>query len=92
LGLRRFALSLAQRGSHRRAWCDNASCESFMKTLTHEEIYAHDYGDRDRLRTSKTLSSVITTAVGFIRRSAIGRPRSSKRPSLSLPAELTERP
>jgi putative transposase len=23
--------------------CDNASCESFMKTLKREEIYANDY-------------------------------------------------
>jgi len=29
---------------------DNASCESFMKTLKHEEIYAHEYRDRDHLR------------------------------------------
>jgi Integrase core domain len=28
---------------------DNASCESFMKTLKREEIYANDYGDLDRL-------------------------------------------
>ena len=25
--------------------CDNASCESFMKTLEREEIYANDYRD-----------------------------------------------
>jgi putative transposase len=31
---------------------DNASCESFMKTLKHEEIYAHDYRDRDHLRAN----------------------------------------
>jgi putative transposase len=29
---------------------DNASCESFMKTLKREEIYAHDYRDLDHLR------------------------------------------
>jgi putative transposase len=29
---------------------DNASCESFMKTLKHEEIYANDYRDLDHLR------------------------------------------
>jgi len=29
---------------------DNASCESFMKTLKREEIYAHDYVDLDHLR------------------------------------------
>jgi putative transposase len=31
---------------------DNASCESFMKTLKYEEIYAHDYEDRDQLRAN----------------------------------------
>jgi putative transposase len=31
---------------------DNASCESFMKTLQYEEVYAHDYQDRDHLRAN----------------------------------------
>ena len=31
---------------------DNASCESFMKTLKQEEIYANDYVDLDHLRTN----------------------------------------
>ena len=31
---------------------DNASCESFMKTLKHEEIYANDYRDREHLRAN----------------------------------------
>jgi putative transposase len=31
---------------------DNASCESFMKTLKREEIYAHEYQDLDDLRTN----------------------------------------
>lgn len=31
---------------------DNASCESFMKTLKHEEIYANEYRDRDHLRSN----------------------------------------
>jgi len=31
---------------------DNASCESFMKTLKREEIYANDYRDLDHLRTN----------------------------------------
>ena len=30
---------------------DNASCESFMKTLKREEIYANDYRDLDHLRS-----------------------------------------
>ena len=29
---------------------DNASCESFMKTLKREEIYANEYRDLDHLR------------------------------------------
>jgi transposase InsO family protein len=31
---------------------DNASCESFMKTLKREEVYANDYLDLDHLRTN----------------------------------------
>src|SRR5260370_15174225 len=31
---------------------DNASCESFIKTLKREEIYANKYGDLDQLRTN----------------------------------------
>src|SRR5205823_13274961 len=31
---------------------DNASCESFMKTLKREEISANDYRDLDHLRTN----------------------------------------
>jgi len=31
---------------------DNASCESFMKTLKREEIYANQYHDLDHLRAN----------------------------------------
>src|SRR5499433_1639893 len=31
---------------------DNASCESFIKTLKREEIYAHKYEDLEQLRTN----------------------------------------
>jgi putative transposase len=31
---------------------DNASCESFMKTLKREEIYAHKCGDLEHLRAN----------------------------------------
>ena len=31
---------------------DNASCESFMKTLKQEEIYVNDYADLEQLRTN----------------------------------------
>jgi transposase InsO family protein len=30
---------------------DNASCESFIKTLKREEIYANKYEDLEHLRT-----------------------------------------
>jgi hypothetical protein len=33
---------------------DNASCESFMKTLKREEIYANDYVDLEHLRNIET--------------------------------------
>jgi transposase InsO family protein len=60
---------------------DNASCESFMKTLKREEIYANEYRDLDHLRaTSLNLSTATTTVLGFIRRSATNRRRSSSRP------------
>jgi transposase InsO family protein len=32
--------------------CDNASCESFIKTLKREEIYANKYDDLDQLRAN----------------------------------------
>ncbi len=31
---------------------DNASCESFMKTLKREEIYANNYNDLEQLRAN----------------------------------------
>ena len=31
---------------------DNASCESFMKTLKREEIYANDYVDLEHLHSN----------------------------------------
>jgi hypothetical protein len=31
---------------------DNASCESFMKTLKREEVYANQYADLDHLRAN----------------------------------------
>ena len=41
---------------------DNASCESFMKTLKQEEIYANDYRDLNICAaTSKSLSNTTTT-------------------------------
>jgi putative transposase len=51
---------------------DNASCESFMKTLKREEIYATAYRNLDHLRTSPRSLMSTTMALGFIRHSATG--------------------
>jgi putative transposase len=32
--------------------CDNPGCESFLKTLKHEEIYANDYHALEPLRAN----------------------------------------
>ena len=40
---------------------DNASCESFMKTLKREEIYANDYVDLEHLR--RNIETFISSAV-----------------------------
>jgi putative transposase len=48
---------------------DNATCESFLKTLKQEEIHAGTYRDFEDLRQSvEDSSSGITTSVGCIRR------------------------
>ena len=51
-GLRCTAKTARRRSEHEPASesYDNASCESFMKTLKREEIYANDYLDMDDLR------------------------------------------
>ena len=61
---------------------DNASCESFMKTLKREEIYANEYRDLDHLRAQHrgVHRAAITIAAGCIRRWATGRRRSSSKP------------
>jgi transposase InsO family protein len=58
---------------------DNASCESFMKTLKREEIYANDYRDLEHWVTSKSLSNSTTIGAGYIRHWAIDRRTSSSR-------------
>ena len=60
---------------------DNASCESFMKTLKREEIYANEYRDLDHLRSQHrgVHRAATTIACGCTRRSATGRRRSSSR-------------
>ena len=56
---------------------DNASCESFMKTLKREEIYANTYRDLDHLRTN--IEAFIERYYNRVRlHSALGyRPRRS---------------
>ncbi len=60
---------------------DNASCESFIKTLKREEIYANEYRDLDHLRANieDSLSST-TIGVGCTRRWDTGRRTSSSEP------------
>jgi transposase InsO family protein len=60
---------------------DNASCESFMKTLKREEIHAGEYRDLDHLREKSQRSSRATTiASGSIRHSVTNRRRNSSGP------------
>ena len=48
---------------------DNASCESFMKTLKREEIYANEYRDLDTWwRASRNSSNTITIDAVYIQR------------------------
>src|ERR1700704_934733 len=59
---------------------DNASCESFMKTLKREEIYANTYRDLDQLRANvEKFIDRITTRFACTRRSVIFRRRSLSR-------------
>ena len=65
---------------------DNASCESFMKTLKREEIYAREYRDLDHLRANiAAFIELYYNRAGSIRRSATGRRRSSSKPSPGRP-------
>ena len=57
---------------------DNASCESFMKTLKREEIYANNYTDLDHLRTNiEEFIEQYYNRCGCTRRWAIDPPKSS---------------
>jgi len=67
---------------------DNASCESFMKTLKREEIYANDYWiSITCAQTSGCSSNSTIIAAVCTRRSATNRPKSSSGQShpLQLP-------
>ena len=72
---------------------DNASCESFMKTLKREEIYANEYRDLDHLRANiEAFIEHYYNRLRFIRRSATGHPRSSKRQRRRSGETRKERP
>jgi len=74
LGKRRISTSpCAQLNTHA-----NASCESFMKTLKREEIYANKYDDLEHLRANiEESSSSITIGCACTPRWAIDLPKSS---------------
>ncbi len=68
---------------------DNANCESFIKTLKREEIYAHRYMDLEQLRSRwASLSSSITTGSGCIRRWATALRKSLKNRTHNPPGRL----
>jgi transposase InsO family protein len=57
---------------------DNASCESFMKTLKREEIYANDYVDLEHLRSNiEAFIDRTIIAAAYTQRSATNRRKSS---------------
>jgi putative transposase len=60
---------------------DNASCESFLKTLKREEIYGHTYRDLDHLRADievfidRYYNRIrLHSALGYDRRKSSGTP------------------
>lgn len=61
---------------------DNATCESFFKTLKREEIYANDYDDLEHLlETVGTFIERYSIGAVYTRRWATNHPTSSKRGS-----------
>jgi hypothetical protein len=59
----------------------NATCESFLKTLKREEIYASAYRDFEDLQRGSNSSKNITTDAGCIQPCVIG-PRKDSRTTL----------
>ena len=59
---------------------DNASCESFMKTLKREEIYANVSGSRTSAHEHREVHRAVLQSLRFIRRWAIDHRRSSSTP------------
>ncbi len=67
---------------------DNASCESFLKTLKREEIHANEYRDLDHLRANieEFHRALLQSSAGCTRPWAIGRRRSSSKPPTETPS------
>jgi len=67
---------------------DNASCESFMRTLKREEIYANTYRDLEDLRAhieefiERYYNRIrLHSALGYVRRRSSNRTRPAKHPA-----------
>ena len=59
---------------------DNATCESFMKTLKYEEVYRQEYRDlTDARRSLERFMEKVTIRDAFTRRSVIVRRSSLRR-------------
>ena len=68
---------------------DNASCESFLKTLKREEIYANEYRDLDHLR--ENLAEFIDTYYNRVRlHSALGYKPPEEFEQTSTPATISQ--
>ncbi len=68
---------------------DNASCESFMKTLKREEIYANEYRDLDHLR--KNIAAFIDSYYNRVRlHSALGYKPPEEFEQASNPAMISQ--
>jgi transposase InsO family protein len=68
---------------------DNASCESFMKTLKREEIYANEYRDLDHLR--ENVAAFIDTYYNRVRlHSALGYKPPEEFEQAAIPATISK--
>jgi transposase InsO family protein len=68
---------------------DNASCESFMKTLKREEIYANEYRDLDHLR--ENIAAFIDSYYNRVRlHSALGYKPPEEFERTALPATISK--
>ena len=68
---------------------DNASCQSFLKTLKREEIYANEYRDLDHLR--ENLAEFIDTYYNRVRlHSALGYKPPQEFEQAAIPATISK--